>query len=184
VIPTVLNQVHRAHISARLKAKPAACSSANQGSTSVITKEGALSVGLAGIALSLLITVGQHALGSLPLPEVSSSCRAGATRMARLELLFGLSLADGRHVTDDEWQAFVDTEITPRFPQGHTVMSGSGQWQSSLGMVAKEPSRLLIMWYSTGGASEAAIEAIRTAYKIRFGQESVMRVDGASCVSF
>jgi hypothetical protein len=104
--------------------------------------------------------------------------------MARLELLFGMQKADGIAVGESVWQAFVDTEVTPRFPQGFTVMAGNGQWQGSAGAIAKEPSRILVVWYQTGGQSEAHIEAIRGAYKNRFDQESVMRIDSTSCVSF
>ena len=43
---------------------------------------------------------------------------------------------------------------------------------------------MLVIWYRRAADSEAKIEAIRAAYKARFGQESVMRVDGVSCVSF
>ena len=41
-----------------------------------------------------------------------------------------------------------------------------------------------MIWYRRGADGEADIEAIRAAYKTQFGQESVMRVDGVSCVSF
>jgi hypothetical protein len=41
-----------------------------------------------------------------------------------------------------------------------------------------------VIWYRREADSEAGIEAIRQAYKAQFQQESVMRVDGASCVSF
>ena len=34
------------------------------------------------------------------------------------------------------------------------------------------------------GTSDADIEAIRSAYKQRFDQESVLRIDSVSCVSF
>jgi Protein of unknown function (DUF3574) len=43
---------------------------------------------------------------------------------------------------------------------------------------------MLVIWYRHEATTEAAIEAIRGAYKKWFGQESVLRVDGASCVSF
>ena len=43
---------------------------------------------------------------------------------------------------------------------------------------------MLIVWYRTATDSEFKIEAIRSAYKARFHQESVMRVDSSSCVSF
>ncbi|KAB2919530.1 MAG: DUF3574 domain-containing protein [Hyphomicrobiaceae bacterium] len=114
----------------------------------------------------------------------ASACRAGAAAMARLDLLFGLGLKDGSRVSEGDWQAFVDGEVTPRFPDGLTMLDGKGQWRNSAGVVTREPSRVLMVWYRPAAGSEAAIEAIRSAYKARFGQESVMRVDGTSCVSF
>ncbi len=114
----------------------------------------------------------------------AAACRAGAAAMARLDLLFGLGTKDGSRISERDWQAFVDAEVTPRFPDGLTVLDGQGQWRNAAGAVTREPSRVLMVWYRPAAGSEAAIEAIRSAYKARFGQESVMRVDGTSCVSF
>ena len=48
-----------------------------------------------------------------------------------------------------------------------------------------ETSRLLLIWYAPQAGADARIEAIRTAYKTRFGQDSVLRADGApECVTF
>jgi len=88
-------------------------------------------------------------------------------------------------VTEAEWAAFLDEEVTPRFPDGLTVLTGNGQWRNSKGIVTKETSALLIILYEPSAEKETAIEDIRAAYKDRFQQESVMRVDGGeSCVSF
>ena len=113
------------------------------------------------------------------------ACRPGATPLARLELLFGMGKKDGGEVSDAEWRAFLDAEVSPRFPDGLMVLTGDGQWRSSVGGGrAKEKSRIVEIWYRPTADSEARIEAIRTSYKRRYGQESVMRVDGVSCVSF
>lgn len=104
--------------------------------------------------------------------------------MARLEMLFGTSRSRGAPVTDEEWARFLDTEVTPRFPAGLTVLHGPGQWRGSDGRLAKEQSNILVVWHEPNSRTEADIEAIRSAYKQRFDQESVMRVDSASCVSF
>ena len=117
-------------------------------------------------------------------PESAAACRTGATAYARLELLFGLGKQGGGEVSEEEWRAFLETEVTPRFPDGLTVLTAYGQWRSRSGEVAREPSRVLTIWHRRGAGSEADIEAIRQAYKAQFGQESVMRVDGVSCVSF
>lgn len=116
-----------------------------------------------------------------PRPE---TCRPGAFSLARLELLFGMGKADGSEVSDGEWRAFLDAEVSPRFPDGLMVLTGYGQWRNSAGGRAKEKTRVIEIWYRAAADSEAKIEAIRTAYKTRFSQESVMRVDGVSCVSF
>ena len=104
--------------------------------------------------------------------------------MARLELLFGADRAGGAPVGEAEWSLFLDSEVTPRFPDGLTVFDGAGQWRGSGGGILRERSRLLVIWYRPTGRSEADIEAIRDAYKRRFAQESVLRADGVSCVSF
>jgi hypothetical protein len=104
--------------------------------------------------------------------------------MARLELLFGMSRKDAAPVSDEEWQSFVDQEVTPRFPDGLTILQGYGQWRSGGGAIIKEYSRVLMIWFQPTPDSETRIDAIRAAYKARFKQESVMRVDGFSCVSF
>ena len=107
-----------------------------------------------------------------------------ARPMARLELLFGLSRHDGGQVTRAQWRAFLAREVTPRFPDGLTVVEARGQWRGQSGRVTRENARMLIVWYLPDVDSETRIEAIRAAYKARFGQKSVMRVDSGSCVSF
>ena len=112
------------------------------------------------------------------------TCREGARPMAQVELLFGTGRRGTSLVSEREWSAFLDEEITPRFPEGLTVLSGYGQWRGQSGTISKERSIVLVIWYEPNQSREAAIEAIRLAYKERFAQESVMRVDGLSCVSF
>jgi Protein of unknown function (DUF3574) len=112
------------------------------------------------------------------------SCTGSAAPYARLELLFGRSRKDGTEIGDAEWRAFLDSEVTPRFPDGLTVLDAYGQWRNSAGTIAKEKSVVLLIWYRPAAESQAKIEAIRSAYKARFGQESVLRVDSVSCVSF
>jgi len=99
--------------------------------------------------------------------------------MARTELLFGAG-----HVGDVQWKAFLSREVTPRFPDGLTAFDGTGQWKTPNGKIAKEPSRILLLWHKPDADDDARIDAIRDAYKKQFRQLSVMRVDGMDCVSF
>jgi hypothetical protein len=116
--------------------------------------------------------------------DAGPACRGAAQPMARLELLFGRARAGGPAVSDAEWADFLDGEVTPRFPDGFTALGGAGQWRGRDGAVLREPSTMLVIWYRPSAAREADIEAVRAAYKRRFGQESVLRADGLSCVSF
>ena len=135
--------------------------------------------------LGALILAGSGpALADMAQPQAGPACKAGGEPMARLELLFGMSRHGAEPINDQEWQSFVDQEVTPRFPDGLTVVQGYGQWRNSKGVIAKENSRVLMIWYEPKADSDERIEAIRKAYKTRFNQESVMRVDSTSCVSF
>ncbi len=136
---------------------------------------------LAFAGVSAVAVVAYYAVAPQP---ISAACRATATPYARLELLFGLGRKDGGEIAEAEWRAFLDTEVTPRFPDGLTVLNGYGQWRNSAGTIAREKSVMLVIWHRPAADSEEKIEAIRAAYKSRFGQESVLRVDGISCVSF
>ncbi len=105
--------------------------------------------------------------------------------MAKVELYFGLNIPGGGRVEPAAWQAFLDREVTPRFPAGLTVDEVSGQWRdATTGETIREPSRVLTILYPPTPAAEQQIEAIRAAYQSEFHQDSVMRLDEAACVSF
>jgi hypothetical protein len=109
---------------------------------------------------------------------------------ARSELFFGTAKPDGTAVTEEEWTAFLADEVTPRFPDGLTVLEAAGQWQGEDGEVVRERSKQLILLYPQKAAAEAGkeIEAIRAAYETAFEQGSVLRADDGEpapvCVSF
>jgi hypothetical protein len=103
---------------------------------------------------------------------------------ARTELYFGLSRADGPDITNDEFEEFLDTVVTPRFPDGLTLLTGDGQFRGESGVVIKEPSKLLILFYPWTAQRSQAANRIREIYKRDFQQQAVLRVDETSCVSF
>ncbi|MCL5500852.1 Protein of unknown function [Phytobacter palmae] len=113
----------------------------------------------------------------------AQSCKAD-NQMEQTTLYFGLSRPAGKDITAQEWQQFVDTDVTPRFRDGLTVFDARGQWLGNDGKVAKEASKALMLIHGKDAGSESNIETLRTRYKTRFGQESVMRVDQPVCVQF
>jgi hypothetical protein len=103
----------------------------------------------------------------------------------RTELYFGTSKPDGKNVTTLEFREFLDREVSSRFPDGLTLLTGYGQYRSETGYIAKESSMVLILLYPDDmtNANEN-IEAIRNEYEKAFNQESVLRVDSLEHVSF
>jgi hypothetical protein len=111
-------------------------------------------------------------------------CPAGGSAFARTELFFGLSRANGPNITEDEFAAFVDVKVTPRFPDGLTLLSGLGQFRLSDGTIVEEGSKQLILLHGGTKPESNNVEAIRNDYKTQFQQESVLRTDTIQCVSF
>ena len=125
--------------------------------------------------------------------DISSGCgfhadETGAEPWLRTELFFGTARPDGSVVTDAEWESFLDSEITPRFPEGLTVLSGAGQWQEDDHSIVEERSKIVILLYPRAALEErhTEIEEIRAAYEREFEQESVLRADDDRpvCASF
>lgn len=98
-------------------------------------------------------------------------------------LYFG-SVKPNGVVSDEEWQAFVAKEITPRFPQGLTSWQASGQWLSSVGVLQRERSFILYIVHPDTSKDERAIRKIIAAYRSAFQQESVLRVRSPVWISF
>jgi hypothetical protein len=111
--------------------------------------------------------------------QVDSQKRLAAEHFLRTELFFGTDRADGPDVTEEEWLRFLNEEITPRFPDGLTVLTGYGQFLNSAGQIIRETSKLVILLYPESERRDKSnlIEQIRERYKDRFQQESVLRVD-------
>ena len=103
----------------------------------------------------------------------------------RTELFFGLSRPDGSpDVTGAEFETFLESEVTPRFPDGYTVVVTEGRWRGASGVTQREPARLLILVHDDTRECDERIDAIRDAYKSRFKQEAVLRIDSTARASF
>ncbi|MEV3993262.1 DUF3574 domain-containing protein [Streptomyces sp. NPDC049837] len=118
-------------------------------------------------------------------PGATATARGAAYLETRL--FFGTERPDGGpDVTDQQFMAFVDREVTPAFPEGLTVQDGRGQWRDASGRIERERSYELILLYPAAEAKarDPRIERIRAAYQRAFGQESVARLDERTSVDF
>ena len=96
----------------------------------------------------------------------------------------GRSDGYGEVVDDAAWDTFLKDTVTPRFPDGLTVLDALGQWRNSEGLVQKERTKLLVILLPPDLDSSRPIGEISEVYKRRFGQESVLQVVSNTCVSF
>ncbi|MFT4197026.1 MAG: DUF3574 domain-containing protein [Pseudoxanthomonas sp.] len=136
-----------------------------------------------------LLTLLLAACATVPAPApVTASLQGDAARPAQVagwvhsELYFGVGVEEGpgnrhedRPIDEAAWRAFLDKEVTPRFPDGLTVLDGYGQW---LFRGAAAPERLrtkvLVILHEDTPQRRADIEAIRLAWKQATGQQSVL----------
>lgn len=154
-----------------------------------------------GIVLALLLGLGACATtpsAMAPKSGISAAMQGDAARPAlaqgwvRSELYFGVGKESGpadrlqaEPITEAQWRAFLDKEVTPRFPDGLTVFDAYGQW---LFRGAKEPNRLgtkvLVILHEDTPQRTADIEAIRLAWKQATKHQSVLWSKQAAEVSF
>jgi hypothetical protein len=113
-----------------------------------------------------------------------NSCPAGQERLRRAQLFFGRSGPGAAQVSDADWRGFMDAELTPRFPDGLTVLDGGGQWRGSKNRMIREASKVVMIVMPRAADGEGRLVAARSAYKRRFHQDSVLLVTQPACVSF
>ena len=125
------------------------------------------------------------AFAAAPKPGAdAASCPPGTEPFAEYRLFFGRSQGEMEVVSEDEWRAFVAEEVTPRFPDGLTVLDAAGQWRDGSGTIVRERTKLLLVLAPQGDDAMQRTDEIADAYKRAFGQSSVLRVVTEACVSF
>lgn len=131
---------------------------------------------LAPVALLLL-----SGCASLTAP----ACPAGQQPMRMAQLFFGQNIGGKPGVSDAEFRRFTDDELTPRFPNGLTVLDGGGQWKGADNKLIREASKVVVLVLPLhGGDVSRKLGEVRQAYNQRFHQDSVMLVTQTACVAF
>ena len=112
------------------------------------------------------------------------TCPEGTAPSVEHQLFMGRGSESGEVVDDAAWAAFLGETVTPRFPDGLTVLDAQGQWRDSDGLIQQERSKLLVILAPPDGDAMRLIDEVSDEYKRRFNQESVLRVVEDTCVSF
>lgn len=112
------------------------------------------------------------------------ACSLPAKPMLRAEIYFGRNIGGRPGVGPKQWARFMARELTPRFPDGLTVIDGQGQWRGPSGAIVHEQSRIVILFVPDEAPARERIAAAAAAYKQRFRQDSVAIVTRAVCVAF
>jgi hypothetical protein len=145
-----------------------------------------------GFGIGMRPTSAAHAavLGSLalafatPAHAQTTDCRAGQKPQQVAELLFGRNIGGRVGVSQAQWARFLDREITPRFPEGLTVIDAKGQWRDpARGTIVHEPSKRVEILLPGRADDQDRLDAIALAYKSRFHQQSVAVIVRSACVS-
>jgi len=126
-------------------------------------------------------------LAHLAAPESRADvppCPAGTERYAEYRLFFGRNRGGVEVVSDAKWRAFLAEEVTPRFPDGLTVVDAAGQWRGPSGTIERERAKMLLVLAAPGAQGMRRTGEIVEAYKRTFDQDSVLRVVGSACASF
>jgi hypothetical protein len=111
-------------------------------------------------------------------------CEPGDTALVRDVVYFGRNRPDGGVVSEGDWQGFLDEVVTPRFPNGLTVVHADGQWRGQSGAVERERAEVLTVLHGGTEVTRKAMSEVIGEYKRRFGQEAVLRERLAACASF
>jgi hypothetical protein len=148
----------------------------------------AVSVALSGCAHPIAPATSVTSINSVAPRLTGDPAHPGQTSgWVDTKLYFGLGPADRpeKGISEAQWHDFLDKEVTPRFPDGLSVVDVYGQWQGQKNPAPERlRSKLLIVDYKDSRENRDKIEAIRSAWKRETGDLSVLRVTQPVDVSF
>ena len=137
----------------------------------------------AWLCAALLLTGLLHAIPARAEEAAPVTLQPGmSVVMIETKLLFGLASADGSGVSEQEWEGFLAREVTPRFPDGLTVIAAYGQVKGEAhgsAQVVREGMRLVLIYHPDTPEAAAKLAEIRRLYAERFHQWGVLQVTNA-----
>jgi hypothetical protein len=124
-----------------------------------------------------ILMVGLAGCMSAPKP----ACPAGQSQLRTAQLF--LSAKPPATISDNDIRKFVDAEVTPRFPDGVTLVDGGGQWRGDENRLIREAAKVVMIVLPERGDPAGKVEAVRAAYRTKFKQDSVVVMPPPACVA-
>jgi hypothetical protein len=155
---------------------------------------GARTVSAAGIVAYGLLAAGVPPSQAADAQRLA--CHAPLRAMQQVELLFGRDIGGRIRVSEAAWSHFLAREVTPRFPDGLTVLDSLGQWRDlrggrgrhgrrgQHGRLVREPGKVVVIVAPDTAKTYDDAAAIVAAYKRLFRQQSVGMITRAVCAGF
>jgi hypothetical protein len=110
-----------------------------------------------------------------------SSC---ATTM-RTDLYFGLSIPGGGKVSQEQWQRFSDSIVSPRFPEGYTEGDVAGKWRDTESHITiTEHTKVLTFIGKKSKTRQMNLDSLIHIYKRQYQQQAVLRTDAKLRMQF
>jgi hypothetical protein len=130
-------------------------------------------VGFLIVVLALLVSSNCAAR-----PQSTSSFVRDKADLAILDRLsFGRAIpGSGGEVSDEDWAAFLNEVVTPRFPSGFVTWRTDGQWRNPSGLISHERGWVVEFNHADNEAADRRVREIAVEYKRRFMQEAAFRV--------
>jgi hypothetical protein len=133
--------------------------------------------------LRLLVCAGAALAVAACATSPPPACPAGQQRLRTAQLFLRQNPGPDQ-VSEAAFRQFVDEELTPRFPDGLTVLDGGGQWSGPENKLIRESAKVVLIVLPERGSPDRRIDAVRTAYRERFHQDLMMRITAPACVTF
>ena len=114
-------------------------------------------------------------------PPPAPACPAGQEHVRTARLFLGRAGA-GALVEATDLQRFIDQEVTPRFPDGVTVLDGGAQWTGTENLLAQQARKVVLIVLPGRGDVRGRVAAVRAAYRSRFKADPAVVLTPPACV--
>jgi hypothetical protein len=118
------------------------------------------------------------ALQACAIAPTPSFCPVGQSEVRTAQLF--LAARAPKKPSEKELTRFMQQEVTPRFPDGVTVVDGGAQWKGAENQMIRDAAKVVLLVLPPRDGHQR-VEAVRTAYRVRFRQDSVVILPPPSC---